>query len=245
MRSFAQTYPTQKWCVYRHYPDAHFFVSCVDDEQAHTAEQLRKDCEHVHIERYTDPELPEIPQELGAHAPYGNATTHGNLLLQHWGNQRVWEYFLKEAKDISTFNAFIRIRPDNWFHKFVPPEFFVDIERYDASSGDASGFVRIYQRNVAHCPWWGRFGGVNDRFAVMGWDAANAYFRTYERIHDLMARGCPFHPESLTAASLAQDGVIVKPLMAEFSTHRLHPDPRPHRPPEIMAGDIADLILNR
>ncbi len=227
MRSFAQTYPTQRWSVYRHYSDPHFFVSCVDDEQAKSAELLRNDFENVFIERYTDPELPEIPQEQGAHSPYGNAASHKNLLLQHWGNLRVWEFMEKTVGfHWSNFDCIIRMRPDNWFHKFVPPP--------------------APQANEAFLPWWGRFGGVNDRFAVMGPIAAYNYFQAYNRIDDLLKLGCPFHPETIVQASLATNNVILRNILtAEFSTHRLHPDPRPHRPPEIMAGDIADLILNR
>ncbi len=227
MRSFAQTYATQKWHVYRHYPDLHFFVSCVDDAQAESAELLRKDYEHVHIEHYTDPELPPIDPKHEAHAPYANAASSKALMLQHWGNQRAWKFLRgKVGYFVQGLRTVIRIRPDNFIHRFSPP--------------------LQPLTDTAFTPWWGRFGGINDRLAVMGQTAAYHYFDTYSKIERLMELGCPFHPESLVRANLQQMGVTInETLQAEFSTHRIAGDPRPHRPPEISASDIADLILNR
>jgi hypothetical protein len=87
-------YPTQRWQIFRHYePDIHFFVSCVDDAQAGSAELLREHYQNVHIERYTDPVLSVIPDSAGVHAPYKNAASHQKLLLQHWANKRAWDFF--------------------------------------------------------------------------------------------------------------------------------------------------------
>ncbi len=117
-----------------------------------------------------------------------------------------------------------------------------------ASAAEGSSASRIRRklpvRDIAYCPWWGRFGGVNDRFAIMGWSAAFEYHTTYDKIPSLLSKGCPFHPESLVAASMAEKEIRIKPLQTEFSTYRIAGDPRPHRPPEISAGDIADLIIS-
>src|SRR5215475_1019139 len=95
MRTFGKCYPTQKWQIFRHYePDIHFFISCCADAQARTAQLLCNDYKHVYIEEYQDPvDLPEIPSEKGAWAPYQNAASHPKLMLQHWGNKKVWDFF--------------------------------------------------------------------------------------------------------------------------------------------------------
>lgn len=223
MRTFKRCYPTQRWQVYRHYePDIHFFVSCLDDENANSAELLLQHYENVHIEKYQDPtHLPEIPSQFGDHAPYANATSHKHLMLQHWGNMKAWQFFWK-VKGQNQFDVIIRTRADNLFHRFTAP----GCPLFD------------------HCftPWWGKFGGVNDRFAIMGYAAANAYFNTFSKIDVLLKLGCPFHPESLVAESMRQEGIVIRSsLMAHFSTLRTNGD---LRWPEVTAEDIAELITN-
>jgi len=223
LRTFAKCYPTQKWQIFRHYePDIHFFVSCVDDPQAASSSLLLRDYENVTVELYQDPtDLPVIPNEKGAWAPYANATTHDKLMLQHWGNKRVFEFFCSKA-DWTTFQTVIRIRPDIWIHRFQKP---CDPEP-----------------NECFYPWWGKFGGVNDRLAVMSAEAAFSYFFVYDKIQYLLEQGCPFHPETLTAESLRCADVITRPLMAEFSTERMDGS---RRWAEIVMSDIAELIANR
>lgn len=239
MRTFARCYPTQRWMVYRHYQrpevrdqkseDPHFFVSCLDDNNAESAELLRKHYANVHIEKWHDPQdLPEVPIEYGAHAPYANAAGHAQLMLQHWGNKKAWEFFESEIGDqrsevspAPVFNTIIRMRPDNFFHRFTPP--FHNLMDDDALT-----------------PWWGKFGGINDRFAIMGYKAAKAYFNTYDKITELLAAGCPFHPESLVAASLLDSNIsIFTNLMTAFSTLRISGE---QRWPEITSDDVAELI---
>lgn len=220
MRTFAQCYPTQRWQIFRHYePDIHFFVSCVDDTQAQSAELLRQHYQNVHIEKYTDPtDLPEIPIEKGAHAPYANATTHKNLMLQHWGNKKVWEFFQSQRGE-TNFTTIIRIRPDQFIHRFIKPQ------------------RNPYFREIVHSPWWGKFGGINDRLGIMH-DAAHAYFTLYDHIPALLEKGCPFHPETLLARILEFHNFPVCPLMAECSTQRMDGT---RRWPEISASDLAEL----
>lgn len=254
MRTFARCYPTQRWQVFRPYhcratapvaaagdapalqEEPHFFVSCVDDENAHTAELLRQHYANVHIEKFTDPtDLPEVPIEYGAHAPYTNAATHAQLMLQHWTNKQAWQFFRScshrpaggsetSHSDVATiFDTIIRIRPDILFHRFNKPR--------DPLPGTCLS------------PWWGKFGGINDRFAIMGPEAAAAYFNMYDRINDFLAAGCPFHPESLVAAVLREANIVSHTtLLAHFSTLRSNGD---QRWPEIAAEDIAELIANR
>jgi len=228
MRTFAKCYPTQKWQIFRHYePDIHFFVSCVDDAQADSVKLLSDDYENVNVERYQDPiDLPAIPIEAGASAPYANAAPHSKLMLQHWGNKKVWDFFCASVATES-FDVVIRIRPDLWIHRFTPP------------------FTKCATAYGTFCfaPWWGKFGGINDRLAISTRGAAEVYFNLYDEIPNLLKHGCPFHPETLLAENLIRGGVPVSStLMAEFSTERLDGS---RRWAEIVMSDIAELIASK
>src|SRR5690606_40937404 len=99
----------------------------------------------------------------------------------------------------------------------------------------------IYHRTsrwpmMALTPWWGRFGGVNDRFAILGYHAACAYFTTYSRAQAFLESGCPLHPESLIKASLEAAGCrFDDTLDVSFSTLRANGE---RRFPEIMLQDL-------
>ncbi len=225
LRTFKICYPTQKWMIFRHYePDIHFFMSCCNDEQAKNSTLLLADYPNVHVEFYDDPtDLPEIPKEKGFWAPYANATTHDKLMLQHWGNKKVWDFFCSSTATES-FDCVIRMRPDMWIHRFQPP--------YIAP-------------NVCVAPWWGKFGGINDRLAIMGNEAAYYYFNLYDGIEKLLKRGCPFHPETLLAAWLRMCGVTVhNTLMATFSTDRMDGSRRWAQQEQIM-DDLAEIWITK
>ena len=179
--------------------------------------------ENVHLESINDPtDLPVIPAVKGAFAPYANATTHEKLMLQHWGNKKVWDFFCASA-DTESFDVIIRIRPDLWIHRFQKP--------------------RNLRVNECFCPWWGKFGGVNDRLAIMDKYAAEIYFSVLDVIPKLLDEGCPFHPETLLAEVMqSQSTAIESTLMAEFSTERMDGT---RRWAEIVMSDIAELIASR
>ena len=226
LRTFKKCYPTQKWQIFRHYePDIHFFASICNDAQAADIELLQRDYPSVNVsvETYDDPtDLPIIPLEKGASAPYANAITHDKLMLQHWGNKKVWEFFASKV-DPNSFDTIIRIRPDLWIHRFRMP--------YGPDP------------NEAFLPWWGKFGGINDRLSVMGIDAARFYFSVYDIIPILLKNGCPFHPETLVAESLRREGMRIRSeLMTEFSTERMDGS---RRWAEIVMSDIAELIASK
>ncbi len=225
LRTFKKCYPTQRFQIFRHYePDIHFFASICNDKQTVDAQLLQRDYENVKVEWHDDPiDLPEIPLEKGVFAPYANAITHDKLMLQHWGNQKVWDFFASSAATES-FDAIIRIRPDLWIHRFQPPR----LEQWE------------FSHNWVLSPWWGKFGGINDRLAIMGKYAAPIYFGLYDMIPALLEKGCPFHPETLLAESLRIQSVTVESnLMTEFSTERMDGS---RRWAEIVMSDIAELI---
>ncbi len=224
LRTFKKCYPTQKFQIFRHYePDIHFFCSIVGDEQSKDTVLLLEDYENVNTEVYDDPtDLAEIAQEKGAFAPYANATSHAKLMLQHWGNKKVWDFFASSAATES-FDVIIRIRPDLWIHRFRPS--------------------RNLDEWTCVAPWWGKFGGINDRLAILGNDAANRYFNLYDSIPAYLSKGCPFHPETLLLTHLQSNGVNIESnLMTEFSTERMDGS---RRWAEIVMSDMAELVASK
>lgn len=215
-RNFKECLPTLHWHVFRKLVDPVFFVSVADDAQASDIYLLEGYYKNVFIERVKQPELLEPNARFAAHAPYALASSIQGVLRQLWHLQRVWEFYLERSIPFTASITFIRCRPDLWFQSFEP-------------------FPKIRQ-NESQMPWWGRFGGCNDRFAVLGLDAAKAYFTTFSQIDALLKLGCPLHPESLIKASLEEaDQLINNHLVAEFSIIK---DGK-RRFPEITFEDLA------
>ena len=209
-RSFAQVYRNQYWHVLRKLPNPEFFISVADDEQATNMRLLETlfPPESVHIEYVKQPTLPEPLDDPPFHNIYPrDKATIQDVLRQLWALDRAWEFFYELAKPNWDFDLVLRIRPDLAFGRFEFPS------NFDHSIGRPS---RCWT------PYWARWGGVNDRLALMGHAAALNYFATYSRIAALRALGCPLHPEQLINASMRECGIGVKhTLSAEFITVRL------------------------
>jgi hypothetical protein len=231
-RTFRRCLPSQFWQVLRKLPDPHFFCSVADDADANDMELLRKNYEHVEVEKVTQPEIPEPQGATTFHqlaTPYTISVPVQAVLKQLWSLNRVWEFF--NEKHTGDYDLFVRIRPDLFFHHFeVPAEWPI-------------------QRCLA--PWWGSYSGVNDRFAILSPGAAEAYFTGFVHLSEMLAEGCPLHPESLVAYAMERAGVrISRTLDAEFSTLRKPDDPRvPTRGlmefPVYLPGDLYRFIAGR
>jgi hypothetical protein len=246
-RTFAYCAPNHRWMVWRHFKDAHVFASLVDDSDA---DLFRTRCkslgvpqDHIHVELVRQPEHIPLPAGCPAegsyiegqnfmHEPYAISVPPQAVLKQLWHLNRVWQF---ASESVESFDCYVRIRPDLWFHSFTRPD-FCGVKTID-------GKIKLeyeIQPVSAFVPWWGRFGGVNDRFAILGAKAAQAYFTTYRNIEAMIDEGCALHPESLVARGLTYgtSGIAVVHKMAvEFSTVRKDGK---WRPPEISAGDIAE-----
>lgn len=211
LRTFARCLPSLKWNVFRKLNDPGFIVSCADDAQAADAELLKQAFPkaEVHIEKVTPPALTEPPLAFADYAPYAITPTKTpgigplqGILRQHWHLSRAWKF--AQEIGLHDVDVIIRCRADLHFHKFEMPEM------------DDTDVL------TAFTPWWGNYGGVNDRFAVLGPIAAASYFETFDHLPQLLEEGCPFHPESLVAASLERGCVEIKrTLAAEFAFRRL------------------------
>jgi hypothetical protein len=234
MRSFDKCLATQHWHIYRHIPDAEFFVSTVKDADSDKTQALvdRYGADRVHIDVVdAQPDCIAEQRALGVplptewvrgkpymHEPYA-ISVHPQVLRQLWQLQHGWEVF---GSTLAGFDRVIRCRPDLWFHSCAS--------------------VCVESRS-AKLPWWGRFGGCNDRFAALSIDAAFAYFTTYGAVCELLALGCPLHPESLIAARLETCGITVAhDLACEFSTLRTTGE---MRGPEMHTWDLAAYLRGR
>jgi len=217
MRTWKTCAHTFKWHVARHLPQPlHFYFSTVEDEDAmsHMITGGLFGSTSVAKVEPSQPEIPE-PAEPVRFEPYARSVPMQAVLRQLWQLQNGWELYCDmPAKDPEVF---VRLRPDLFFHSCE------------------QNYMPLV--NEALTPWWGRFGGINDRFAIMGSHAASEYFQTFAKLQKLIEAGCPIHPESLVKASLREGYCIVRDNLAvEFSTLRKSGE---MRPPEISAIDIA------
>lgn len=242
-RTFAHCYATQRHHVYSRLDDPHFFVSVVDDAQApemHLLEAhypgrvfIEKIAEQPTINIAGKPAPTDVGESqrhrLAVFAPYAVSASLQAILRQLWGLNRTWEFFQEiEAKragsanpECSKFDMVVRMRPDLSFQEL--------------------GWAALEPlADQAFLPWWSRCGGINDRFGVMGVEAARQYFTTFTRWEKLVDDGCPLHPESLIATSLGAGGIDVSnTLQATFESLRIDGK---RVPMVVYPGELAALI---
>lgn len=220
VRSFDQVWKNNYWMVYRKISDPVFFVSIADDEDASKIELLyeRYSKDQVFIERVKQPEIPEPDPKLMLHGGYQPSTTAQGILKQIWHFNRAWEFFKKNEGGMS-FKSVYRMRTDLHFHWCHLPN-------------HSELIIREPFPSECLTPWWSRWAGINDRMALMGYEAAQAYFTTFTRLDEMLKAGCPLHPESLMAYSLESQGCVSRQtLRAWFTTvrkngERINPDPQ-------------------
>lgn len=219
-RSFAQVFPNQYWHVLRKLENPEFFVSVAKDDNADAMIRLyeRFDPAVVHIEHVEQPQIPEPPDDPAHLSGYPRSASKQAILRQLWALNRAWEFYQEKKNEEADYGLVVRIRPDLRFMRFeIPP----------------------YKYSV-YTPWWSRWGGVNDRLAVMNEDAAEQYFTTFTRLGEMLTDGAPLHPETLIAESLRD--FFVHPLVAEFNSLRMDGTMTPFDPTVI---DIADYARSK
>lgn len=204
-RTFAKVFENQYFHCLRFLPDPEFFVSVARDEQCGDMHRLleRFPKEKVHIEYVMQPELPEPPPDPPYRAMYGPSSPPQAILRQLWALKRAYEFF-RDCVDPMEYELVVRIRPDIAFYRLELPQF------------------NVVPPEGCLVPYWARWGGVNDRLAFLGREAARAYFRTFGRVDFLREKGCPLHPETLLDRSLRLVGITPSHRLAtEFATIRL------------------------
>jgi hypothetical protein len=124
----------------------------------------------------------------------------------------------------------VRLRPDLLFMRFEIPS---EIDWLNNG-------VRVVAPDFCFTPWWSRWGGVNDRIALLGPLAAREYFTTFTKIERLMKAGCPLHPETIVDRSLRDGGIIPSHTLAtEFVAARLDGSFTPFDPSTIDIVEYA------
>lgn len=226
-RTFARTFANHRWMLYRHFSDFAIFASLVADADGENMRKLLVDAygSKAKVELVKQPDHIPLPAGCPAeeswrlgqpfmHEPYWISVSPQAVLKQLWHLERVWDFAIEETTDDRFADIIVRVRPDIWFHSLRVP-------------------AQLLPRD-ALVPWWGQFGGVNDRFAVLGYRAAASYFRAFSEAPAAIAQGAPLHPESLVAHAIRSE--LVRRIAVEFSTVRTNGE---IRPPEISAADIA------
>lgn len=233
-RTFGRCFLNLKWQVFDKLESPHFFVSVADDADAASVEILRAHYANVSIERVSPPILDEPPFETCLHAPYAITPTRTpgigplqGIMRQLWHNSRAYKFAMSAGA--ADCEVFVRCRPDLHFGRFSMPMLW---EFTGAMDPDHAQRVVGWNSKplLAMTPPWGNYGpGVNDRFALLGTEAAKAYFETYDNLPAMLADGIPFHPETLVGAAVERAGcTISRTLLAEFAFCRKpdaqHPD---------------------
>ena len=228
-RTFNRCYANQNLMLYRSLPDPHFFVSVANDEDADSVQLLFKDWpgDRIHAERLDQPEHIDEPANIeelieASPCPIAQHTTVQAILKQFWHLQRVWQFAMENA-NVHSFDCVVRIRPDIKFHS-------------------APAFWPMPKEGRCLTPWWSRAGGTNDRFAILGRGAANAYFTTLGWAQQYgWKHGYPIHPESMLYFGLRARSIILCPMLpTTFSTIRKDGS---HILPDPTLADIADLNI--
>jgi hypothetical protein len=236
MRSFDKCWKNQEWHVLRHFPDAKFYLVTEEDEDHMKAMAFRGGNAWTRVRKVKQPEMviPKgCPDEwtLGSpymHEPYHISVHPHAVLGQLWMLREGWRLY-QEANDPA--DLVIRIRPDLWFHTFETPGIF---RKCAFSDG---------RETIAYTPRFGRFGGVNDRFALLGAKAAEAYFTAYDHIPEMISEGAPLHPETLVKYAMTRKGIcVLDDMRADFSTLRKTGE---MRPPEVTSSDLLDAAQQR
>jgi hypothetical protein len=198
-RTFRSCWPNHWWYVLRHFPEAKVFASVADDAQARDMELLRQRFPKAKIEVVKQPDFAEAEkyETMNAWGGYPLSAKAANVLKAFWHYEKVWKMKGGEVFDIN-----VRIRPDLWFQEMELP-----------------GHVEAWECWTAP---WGSWGGINDRFAIMGAKAAESYMTAHSGMMGLLEAGAPFHPETLTRAAVERNGgKCVQRLAATFKIRRL------------------------
>ncbi len=228
MRSFDKTWRNHQWFVWRHFPGAKFYCVTEDDEDAHKVSFLPPS---AFVRKVKQPEMVMpagcpaqwTPGQPYMHEPYHISVPPSAVMGQLWMLREGWRLYEEGGERA---DLVIRIRPDLWFHSFKYPGHFGTLPP---------------DKEQAWTPRWGKFGGSNDRFAILGSDAAEAYFTAYDNIPAMIKEGAPLHPETLVDYAMTRKGITVhRNMKADFSTLRKTGE---MRPPEVGWSDVLDASM--
>jgi len=213
--------------ILAHFPLADLWISVADGPDADQASLLTKSGLRVRLlEKIVQPTLDERDyrqRSAGGNYLIGEGpedrTIVQRILRQAWHLRRVYECAAASGEN---YDVYVRLRPDQWFLV------------------GAQGLPEVTSKN-AIVPWWGSFGGVNDRFAILGKQAAEAYC-WWPRLDQWLEEGCRFHPETLTKYALMRAGckIVHSPVSAATLKRDAHGNLSVRRP-EVLADEAMEL----
>lgn len=146
-----------------------------------------------------------------------DTTAVQRILRQAWNLRRVFDM----ARDHGDYERFIRVRMDQWFHV------------------GCKGTPEL-QGQYALVPWWGSFGGVNDRFAIMDAVTTDSYC-WFPYLDDFLDDGCRFHPETLTAWAIRASGTPIYHHPIVSATIKRQGQKLMVRPPEFLPNEYVNI----
>jgi len=200
--------PTHCWHLLRHLPPGDLIVSSANDQHAGNASVLEQRLPGWRIlkHRLGDADgwtarmrdwglVPAVHSALGTQLPSAEAPE--TVLRELWLRQQAWQQ-LRLASPNTRHDRIIHLKAHLWMR-----------------AGDLPGKVATQE---ALTPWWGRQGGCNPDFALLGEQAAEAYFGVFRKLPQLLRAGVPLHVPSLLLASLSAGGLrLGQTLRVEYS----------------------------
>lgn len=203
-RRFRDLIDNHRWFIMRHFENPVIFASITKDENADDIPLLSNYGYEVNFEKVEQPALQGPPITTEHNFGYPPSVTQDKILRQLWALNRAWEFVSATGRE---FDLYIRIRPDAKFLR-------ADIPKFKVPEKLIRGYPDIPQPGCAWAmpdlcktPWFARWGGISDRFAILGRRAAESYFTAYTKRDALFAKGCPCHTETFLAAALEMDGI--------------------------------------
>lgn len=189
--------------------DIRTVASLVDDDDGKQAKEsgVFDFCELV---AQPDPHF-KGEEKASIHAPFAISVPILWITRQLWHIQRGYE-FANEKCVLINSDFVVRIRPDLWFFDSKPD----------------------FMHDTILTPWWGTFGGVNDRLATMPRHLSERYFTAFSRVDKFLSEGCPMHPESIMRAAIG-DGPWSPNLNCVFGSLRKNGE---MRLPEIQTFEL-------
>ncbi len=215
--------------VLRHFPKAELWISVAEDADAKAARLFENSGLPIRLfeslEQPTFDEKDYRERSRGGMYEIGGGLKDRDIvqrvLRQAWHLRHVFDLASSSGVD---YTSYMRLRPDQWFSVGVarPPKLT-----------PCTAFV----------PWWGGFGGVNDRFAILDPIAADAYCY-WPRLDELLAEGCQFHPETLTKHGLDRIGATIVHLPVLATTLKRDKSGKlVKREPEILVEETMPFLL--
>jgi hypothetical protein len=159
--------------ILKAFPDADFYIHCVEDEDSHKSELFHPVAKSSYLQ--------EPMVERGYYHRQKGRGVHGvqQVLQQLYGLAKVWDTYVAAGGD---HEWVVRCRPDLRFT--TPPE----------NEVDRRGQIMIPR----FCNYW----GYNDRFAMVRREVAMRYFTRWSIFDSYLHNGGIFHPETFLKWSL-------------------------------------------